>query len=550
MINKIIYGYKNIITLIIFMSGFGNLSSQDKIKITKLPSPVNSSLQEVCCAISDDGKKLFFTRAEHPQNSTSGKTDDMTLLYPPELKSIIIKTRCGMTLEQFRQDAKKHNVPKIYCSSNVNQDIWTAQISDKDNYKIYHPGMPINTANNNSVCCVLRNNKVLLFGEYEAGSSRTIGFSTSYFDKNNNFTTPKNMKIDDYYLSQLRGMQRNGGSKKNAFITGPILLISEALNVSVGKEDIYVSFYISKNKSWSKPLNLGNIINTSYNENRPFLTADTKTLFFGSDRSGKYNIYFSKRLDETWKNWTKPKALPYPVNTSTSNDDYFYKCAENNTVYFCSDRDGSFDIYKFELPDKYLNKRNLKISVFDKQNNTPLKADIKILTNLGDTVKFSNEEKAEYIVAGNKNIRLNINSAGYIPLDSVINLSVTDNNDLLFYLQEKENIILKEIIFNAGSAVMVSDTKNEIIKLFKMLKASPTMTIQIEGHTNNIGNTEKLRKLSRQRAKTIKSILVEYGISPDRISTIGIGPDKPLYNNDEPEKRKLNQRVEINILTE
>ena len=90
-----------------------------------------------------------------------------------------------------------------------------------------------------------------------------------------------------------------------------------------GDLDLYVSER-TKNGDWGPAKNLGDQINTRFNENTPFITADGKTLFFSSDGHhgvGGYDIFFSNRLADG--SWSQPVNLGYPLNTA--DDNLFYQ---------------------------------------------------------------------------------------------------------------------------------------------------------------------------------------------------------------------------------
>lgn len=84
---------------------------------------------------------------------------------------------------------------------------------------------------------------------------------------------------------------------------------------TTGSRDLYVSFW--NGKSGTVPVNLGNVINTEFEESSPYLAADNKTLYFaskGHNGFGGHDIYVSTRLDESWTNWTTPQNLGPAVN--------------------------------------------------------------------------------------------------------------------------------------------------------------------------------------------------------------------------------------------
>jgi outer membrane protein OmpA-like peptidoglycan-associated protein len=81
-----------------------------------------------------------------------------------------------------------------------------------------------------------------------------------------------------------------------------------------------------------------------------------------------------------------------------------------------------------------------------------------------------------------------------------------------------------------------------------MMKESPAMVIQVEGHTDFIGNPEKLLKLSEERVDAVKSYLISKKISKNRIKTKAFGGTQPISRDDTPEAHRANRRVELRIL--
>lgn len=101
---------------------------------------------------------------------------------------------------------------------------------------------------------------------------------------------------------------------------------------------------------WTKPENIGSIINTPFDEDYPFLHADGKTLYFsskGHNSMGGYDI-FKSVFDSSSNSWTKPINLDFPINTPY--DDYLYITDKDNYyAYFTSNRetrDNNITVYK------------------------------------------------------------------------------------------------------------------------------------------------------------------------------------------------------------
>ncbi len=101
------------------------------------------------------------------------------------------------------------------------------------------------------------------------------------------------------------------------------------------------------------------------------------------------------------------------------------------------------------------------------------------------------------------------------------------------------------INFDTGKSTIKSESQSIVNELFKMLNDNPTMKITIEGHTDNVGNSESNKTLSGQRAASVKTALINMGISADRIKTIGYGQYQPIADNSTEDGKAKNRRVEI-----
>lgn len=87
----------------------------------------------------------------------------------------------------------------------------------------------------------------------------------------------------------------------------------------------------------------------------------------------------------------------------------------------------------------------------------------------------------------------------------------------------------------------------ELDQLVKSMTANPKLTIEIIGHTDNVGNRSANIALSEKRALKVSQYLMAHGVEKRRIKTVGYGPDKPLNGNRTEADRKLNRRVEFRI---
>jgi outer membrane protein OmpA-like peptidoglycan-associated protein len=113
---------------------------------------------------------------------------------------------------------------------------------------------------------------------------------------------------------------------------------------------------------------------------------------------------------------------------------------------------------------------------------------------------------------------------------------------------EENKFRLDKVYFNTGESGLLPESFEQLNGLLKMMKVSPTMTIIIEGHTDNIGDPEQNKRLSLERAFNVREYLINKGIAGKRIQFKGYGDTKPIADNSTEEGKKLNRRVEFVIL--
>ena len=110
-------------------------------------------------------------------------------------------------------------------------------------------------------------------------------------------------------------------------------------------------------------------------------------------------------------------------------------------------------------------------------------------------------------------------------------------------------LIIRDLQFVANKAELLPDEKNRLDQIATLLKKVPKNQILIEGHTARVGDESDEMQLSIDRAHTIVSEMTSRGLSKGKFITKGSGGTKPVADNDTPEGRARNRRVEITILT-
>tara|TARA_B100000508_G_C11465858_1_gene282517 strand:+ start:64403 stop:65515 length:1113 start_codon:yes stop_codon:yes gene_type:complete len=147
---------------------------------------------------------------------------------------------------------------------------------------------------------------------------------------------------------------------------------------------------------------------------------------------------------------------------------------------------------------------------------------------------------------------MEINAPGYFFKDISVNRRNIKSDTLAVQLKPirtDDQIELEGLQFESESDVLLESAKNKIRRLRDFLALNKTVNIEVIGHVHKEGrNSWKAKRLSKKRAKKVKSFLVDSGINEDRISIVGMGNEQMKYPEPENDKQiQANRRVEIKI---
>jgi len=329
-----------------------------------------------------------------------------------------------------------------------------------------------------------------------------------------------------------------------------------------GGIDIYVA-HMQDNGKWGEPDNLGPGINTSGDEQCPFIHADNQTLYFTSNYwqgYGDEDLFYVKKGPNG--DWSKPVNLGYPINTINREATLFVD-ASGKTAYYASDRSdskGGMDIYSFELREDLRPNKTLWIKgqVFDKKTTKGLPSAVELIDLSGNRTisKVQTDEKGNYLITlpVGKDYVFNVNRKGYLFYSDNFFLSqhdpdsVYEKNIPLQPIEANATIVLKNIFFDVNKFDLKPESQIELDKVVQLLNDNPSLKIQISGHTDNAGKPADNLTLSNNRAKTVVSYLINKQISPQRLSYKGFGETKPVTDNNIPENRAKNRRTELKVV--
>ncbi len=476
---------------------------------------INTSYSEIKPIISPDGKTLYFVRQNYPGN-VFGKQDPQDIYF-----------------------------------SNWEYGEWSMA---------KNIGSPLNNAHPNGVSSVSADgNTLLLINHYQKQSNGADlnGISISKRTRNG-WGYPSKVfikgfdnlsKFADYALSS----------------NGKVLLMAIEQPDSFGDQDIYVSF-LEDGNIWSYPINIGANINTSEAEFSPFLAADDKTLYFASEGHGGFggsDIFYTQRIDDSWKNWTKPQNLGLNVN-SKSWDAYYSIPASGEYAYFVhgnGSRKSPRNIYRIALPQELRPEPVILVSgqTFDAETSKPIEASIFLeKNNISEKRPSANSapKTGNYslIVPFNSDLKFQVKAEGYHT--QYVHLDIADSNNYqeivkninLEPIPDNPVVKLDNIYFEEGKTEILANSNGALQSVIKLLQTSPNFRVELEGHTDNRGSLHLKHELSQERTLVVKNELIKAGIKEERITTAAYGGTKPVASNEYETSRKFNRRVELKVM--
>jgi OmpA-OmpF porin, OOP family len=116
-------------------------------------------------------------------------------------------------------------------------------------------------------------------------------------------------------------------------------------------------------------------------------------------------------------------------------------------------------------------------------------------------------------------------------------------------IEKQTVVLLNRVLFTLNSSDLKPEAAEQLDQIVAGLKAQPTVTVEVGGHTCNIGTESYNLALSHRRAEAVRTYLTNHGIEASRLTSEGYGEFSPIANNETEEGRQQNRRVEFRILT-
>ena len=519
-----------------------------RVFVDNLGSNVNSSYPEYSPVIAVDGKTLFFTSKRPDSKKRKSK------LYKPTQQYFENIFRISRSKGEWSDPEK---LPKT-----------------------------VNTKHNNAVIGIYPNGQELILFN---GKDKNGDLTQTKMKSKTKWTKPK-----DRLFSRINSKHRETSASIH-FDGKTMYFTNNDPEESKGGSDIFESRRKDSKKSWGKPTNLGNLVNSAYNEEAVFISPDGQTLYFSSNghsSMGGYDIFKCEvQRDGTWG---VPQNLGHPINTP--DDDMFFSLTANMRFgYYASlgqnDTNGDWDIYKItflgpEKPliqssedmlmaslanpiteaviEKTVEIKTIRLTIVkgvitDSFTERPVGATIEVVDNEKDEIiqtSNANPETGEYMITlpSGKNYGIMIKATDYLHHSENFNIPAATNyqeiskNIMLNKLEAGSKVVLNNIFFEFGKSILHPSSYPELERVVTMMEAYKSLVIEISGHTDNVGSASGNIKVSEARAKAVVEYLVGRGVPLARLAYKGYGFQQPIAPNDTEAGRQQNRRVEFKIL--
>lgn len=482
-------------------------------KLVNLGPNVNDVSSDIVDCISADGSVLMFSRTNHPGN-----------VAPIDKR-----------------------------------DVWmTTRQSDGSWDKAVNVGQPINNESQNFAVTISPDlNTMVLQNQYDT-KGKTIGAGLSMTNRTKDgWQVPTNLVIEDL-------VNESDQTSTHVSPDGLVLITSVETKSGKGSLDLYVCFR-KDDGTWTAPKNMGELLNTQGMEYGPFIAGDGRTLYFSSvglPGYGGADVFVTRRLDDTWTNWSKPLNLGTGIN-SDEHDAFFYVPAQGDSAYFSSSKNsrGSDDIFSVALPPSARPEPVIIVRgrVLHALTKEPLEAAVRYEVLPGGRqagLARSNPTTGKYAVAlpAGALYGVRAEASGYYALSEQFSAKdlkkyVEIERDLLLVpIADGAVVRLNNVFFDFAKHALREESFPELDRLAVFLKVNPAMKIELGGHTDNVGEDAANKTLSQNRVNSVMTYLISKSIPATVLRAKGYGETRPISSNDTEDGRQQNRRVEFTIL--
>lgn len=305
-----------------------------------------------------------------------------------------------------------------------------------------------------------------------------------------------------------------------------------------GGYDLYVAD-INTNGTLENIQNLGKEVNSSKDEKYPFVTPDSKYLYFsstGHDTFGGYDVFRSSIVNNAYIN---RRNIGSGLNSNKDEVGYILVNKDQGYISINKEDDKeNFDVFRFEVQQL---EQQLNILVVESDSKIKLpNANMVITDEFGNTIKetkTNDKGEIKLIIDPLTAYTISTSKDGYEPNLNAVTASTENNfvSETIKMTQKKpeivnDAIVMENIFFDFNKATLKEESQLSLNKVVTVMNEMPDMTLTINAHTDNKGSDKYNLALSQKRAKSTYDYLVSKGIDKSRLAHKGYGESKPLHD--------------------
>ena len=291
-------------------------------------------------------------------------------------------------------------------------------------------------------------------------------------------------------------VQAENGDGNPFFFNDRTIVFSSRREGGYGGLDLWWTIW--NDSLWTTPVNLGQAVNSAYDEDMPFLAQDGVTLYFSSNRTesmGGMDI-FKTGFDDKKRVWQQPANLGLPVN-SPENDTYFRLATDGLSAYFASDRLGS------------MGQRDLYITYFKEAQSEQRTA---------QAARFTQADPQAAAVS------------------------------------EISEAVIPTLPYNSDKEILSADNQKILDQMAALARNLPKSMVLVTVHTDATGQPKFDLYNGIKRAEIVGKALAERGVMSSKILLRSVGPAFPIAREileaaPNPAAPGLNRRIELHLVS-
>jgi hypothetical protein len=544
------------------------------VKITNLSVKINSEYPDYAPSVSEDESLLVFT-----SRRPGGNLNERVAVDHEYYEEVFISEKVNGEWQPAKNPGAPLNTGYHNASVNISPDglemivyhdtgggdLLLSTREKGGPWSTPKPMEGINTEYLESSATISEDDKTIYFTSNRPGGYGGTDIYSCELGKGGRWVNVKN-------LGPLVNTEMD---EEGVFISanGQHLYFSSNGLAGMGDLDIYRSAFDPVKKEWTEPVNMGYPINSPENDIYFVLTATEQYAYMSSLRSdnfGEQDIYM---ID--MRNW-KPVYLDRPEYSEVfaeatgqaeeiASEPVTIPATPNPPAAPpAQESTSTAAVVPLAKPDRPTNSRvTITWRVFDDANGRPMDTEIHMTDKRGKYIDIIKKNPGVYgaslVLYADSTARylVEIAQSDYLPFTSSLYFQGVLPKDE----EISETIKLRRVpsnthVVNVGYVLNVYFSHDGvdplsyegIRNLLQMMKASPTMRVEIGGHTDAFGPDAYNLTLSRRRAENVRTMLTKGGADGSRITAVGYGETKPVDTNDTMEGRRLNRRIEFTIL--